>query len=73
MQEAASQKEKLESDIKYLNRWIMAISEEVKDYKRTAKDDVRKASKLSVIISNRLQRLKYLKLLVGELKEEIAD
>ena len=38
-----------------------------------AKGDVRKASKSSVILSNRLQRLKYLKLIVGELKEELSD
>ena len=46
----------------------MKMGEEVKDAKRKAKDSVRKASKSSSIMSNRLQRLKYLKLLVGELK-----
>ena len=45
----------------------------MKDAKRTAKDDVWKASKSTVIMSNKIQRLKDLKLLVGELKEEIAD
>ena len=49
------------------------MAEEVKDSKRTEKDAFSKASKSSVIVSNRLQRLKYLKLLVGELKEELAD
>ena len=51
----------------------MEMDEEVKDAKRTAKDAVWKASKASFIISNRLQRLKDLKLLVGDLKEELAD
>ena len=51
----------------------MKMAEEVKDVKRTAKDYVRKSSKSSVIMSNRLQRSKDLKLLVGELKEELAD
>ena len=69
MQEAESQKEKLESDIKYLNGWLMEMAEEVKDANRTAKDAVQKASKSSVIMSNSLQRLKDLKLLIGELKE----
>ena len=45
----------------------------MKDTKRTAKDDLRKASKSSVIMSNRLQMLNDLKLLVGELKEELSD
>ena len=44
------------------------MAEEVKDAKRTAKDAVRKASKSSVIMSNRLQRLKDLKLNVVKLK-----
>ena len=73
VQEAASQIEKLESDIKYLNGWLTKIDEEVKDAKCTEKDAVQKAGKSSVIISNKLQRLKDLKLLVGELKEELAD
>ena len=51
----------------------MEMAEEVKDAKRTAKDAVWNASKSSVIVSNRLQRLNDLKLLVGEFKEEIAD
>ena len=51
----------------------MGMAEEVKDAKRTAKYAVLKASKLSVIMSNRLQRLNDLKFLVGELKEELAD
>ena len=41
--------------------------------KRTAKDAVWKASKSSVIMPNRLQGLKDLKFLVGELKEVLAD
>ena len=45
----------------------------MKDDQRTANDAVWKAIKSSVIMSNRLQRLKYLKLLVGEVKEELAD
>ena len=73
VQEAASQQEKLESDIKYLNEWLMEVAEEVKDDKHKAKDAVWEASKSSVIMFNRLQRLKDLKLLVGELKEELAD
>ena len=44
------------------------MAEEVKDAKRTAKDAVRKASKSSVMMSNRLQRLKDLKLNVVKLK-----
>ena len=58
VQEAASQKEKLESDIKYLNVWLVEMAEDVKDSKCTAKYAVRKASKSSVIVSNSLQRLK---------------
>ena len=73
VQKAASQKEKIESDIKYLNGWLIEMAEEVKDSKRTAKDAVMKASKSSVILSNMLQRLKDSKLLVGELKEELLD
>ena len=73
VQEAESKKEKIESDIKYLNRRLMEMAEEVKDAKRKEKDAVWKSSKSSVIISNRIKRLKYLKLLVGELKEELAD
>ena len=72
VQEAASLKEKIESDIKYLNEWLMEIAEEVNYAKRAAKGAVRKASKSSAIMSNRLQRLKDLKLLVVELKEELA-
>ena len=49
------------------------MDEEVKDAKRTAKDALSKASKLSFIMYNKLQRLKDLKLIVGELKEELAD
>ena len=45
----------------------------MKDAQRTANDAVWKAIKSSVIMSNRLQRLKYLKFLVGEVKEELAD
>ena len=73
VKEAASQKEKLEIDIKYLNVWIMEMAEEVKDAKRTAKYALRKASKSSFIMSNRLKRLKDLKFLVGDLKEELPD
>ena len=73
VQEAASKKEKLESDIKYINEWLMEVSQEVKDSKCTENDAVRKASKSSVIMSNRLQRLKDLKLIVGKLKEKLAD
>ena len=51
----------------------MEMAEEVKDAKRTAKDAFRKASKSSIIMSNRLQKLKDLKFLVGEIKEELAD
>ena len=51
----------------------MEIAEEVKDAKHTAKDAVRKSSKLCVIVYNRLKRLKDLDFLVGELKEELAD
>ena len=51
----------------------MEMAEEVKYSKRTANNAVRKASKSSVIISNRLKRLKDLKLLVGKLKAEFAD
>ena len=69
VQEAASQKEKLESDIKYINGCLMEMSEEVKDAKRTTKDAVRKASKSSVTMYNRLQSFKGLKLIVGELKD----
>ena len=47
------------------------MTEEMKYSKFTAKCAVRKASKSSVIIFNRIKRLKYLKLLVRELKEEI--
>ena len=73
MQEAASQKEKLESYIKYINGCLMKTAEEVKDANRMAKYSVWKGSKSSVIIYNRLQRLKDLKFLIGELKEELAD
>ena len=73
VQEAASNKEKLESDIKYLNIWLMEMAEKVKDTKRMENDDVWKASKSSVIMSNRLQMLKDLKLIFGELKEELSD
>ena len=73
VQQAASKKEKLECDIKYLNGWLMEMAEEVKYAKRTENDDFLKVSKSSLIISNKLQRLKDLKLLVGELKEELAD
>ena len=51
----------------------METDEEVKDDKRKIKDDFHKASKSSVIMSNRLQKLKDFKLLVGKLKEELAD
>ena len=44
MQEAASQKERFESDIKYLNGWLMGMAEEVKDSKCTEKYAVFKAS-----------------------------
>ena len=47
----------------------MEMAEEVKGAKRTKNDDVRKASKSSVIMSNRLQRLKELKFIIGKLKE----
>ena len=47
----------------------MKMDEELKYAKHAAKDAVRKAVKSSVIISNRLQSLKDLKLLVGELKK----
>ena len=49
------------------------MAEEVKDAKRTAKYALRKASKSSFIMSNRLKRLKDLKFLVGDLKEELPD
>ena len=49
------------------------MAEEVKVAKRTAKDDFHKTSKSSVIVYNRLQRLNGLNLLVGKLKEELAD
>ena len=49
------------------------MAEEVKDSKLTTKNTVRESSKSSFIMSNRLQRLKHLKFLVGELKEELAD
>ena len=49
------------------------MAEEVKDNKQRENYAVRKASKASFIMSNRLQRLKDLKFLVGELKEELAD
>ena len=45
----------------------------MKDDKCTAKCAVWKASEWSVIIFNRIKRLKYLKLLVRELKEELSD
>ena len=51
----------------------MEMAEEVKDSKCNAKDDVWKDIKSSSIMPNRLKRLKYLKLLVGKLKEELAD
>ena len=51
----------------------MEMGEEVKDAKCKEKDAVGKASKSSFIISNRLQRLKNFKLIVGELKKEIVD
>ena len=51
----------------------MEMSEEVKDDKFTEKYAVRKASKSNVIVYNMLQRLNELKLLVGKLKEELAD
>ena len=51
----------------------MEMAEEVKYAKRTEKDDFLKVSKSSLIISNKLQRLKELKLIVCELKEELAD
>ena len=60
---------KIESYINYLNGWLMKMTEEMKYSKFTAKCAVRKASKSSVIIFNRIKRLKYLKLLVRELKE----
>ena len=68
VQGAASQK-KLESDIKYLNGWLIEMYEKVKDAKRMAKETVKKSSKSSVIMYNRIQRLKDLEFLVGELKE----
>ena len=43
------------------------MTEEVNDAKRMSKDAVCKASKSSVVISNRLQRLKDLNLLGGEI------
>ena len=49
------------------------MAEDVKDAKRTANDAVQKTSELSFIMSNILQILKDLKLLIGELKEELAD
>ena len=73
VQEAASQKEELESDINYLNAWLMEISEEVKCANCMENDYVWKASKSSLTIYNRLQRFKYLNLLIGELKAEITD
>ena len=73
VQGAESQRERLESDIKYLNIWLMEMAEKVKDTKRMENDDVWKASKSSVIMSNRLQRLKDLKFIFGELKEELSD
>ena len=45
----------------------------MKDVKRTANNTVRKASKSSIIVSNRIKRLKDFKFIVGELKEEISD
>ena len=73
MKEASLQKEKLEIEIKYLNGWLMEMDEEAKYAKRTAKDAVWKASKSSVIMSNRLQRSKDFNFLVGKLKEELSD
>ena len=46
----------------------MEMDEELKDANRIAKDDVRKASKSSVFMSNRLQRLKDLEFIVGEFR-----
>ena len=48
------------------------MSEEVKDAKRTSNDAFQRASKSIVIMSNRLQRFKDLKFLVGQLNEELA-
>ena len=50
----------------------MEMAEEVKDSKRTEKDAVRKSIKSNVSMSDRLQMLRYLQFLVGELKEELA-
>ena len=47
----------------------MGMAEEVKYAKRTETSAVRKSSKSRIIMSNRLQILKDLKLLVGKLKE----
>ena len=46
----------------------MEMAEEVKYAKRTENDDFLKVSKSSLIISNKLQRLKDLKLNVVKLK-----
>ena len=51
----------------------MEMTEEMKDSERKANDYAWKSSKSSVIMSNMLKRLKNLKLLVGELKGELAD
>ena len=50
VQYEASQKEKIESDIKYLNGWLMEMAEEVKYANRMENDAVRKASKAGIIM-----------------------
>ena len=50
VQYEASQKEKIESDIKYLNGWLMEMAEEVKYANRMENDAFRKASKAGIIM-----------------------
>ena len=72
-QETASNKVKLQDEIKYLKEWLNDMADELKDTKRTAKDAAKKASNSSLLASKRLGILKDLKHQVIELQDDLAE
>mgnify|MGYP007086410298 CR=1 FL=1 len=72
-QETASNKAKLQDEIKYLKEWLNDMADELKDTKRTAKDAAKKASNSSLLASKRLGILKDLKHQVIELQDDLAE